>query len=73
MVSCLLSGQGPASSLNCPVIPVLEYLSTRNEFKLFALGVHLSPASLPVEDSFSVSSLKPNTVNILLACFSLGY
>ena len=44
MWSHLLSGQVPASSLNFPVIPVSEYLSTRNELKPFALGAHLSLA-----------------------------
>ena len=38
VVSYLLSGQGRASSLNCPVIPVSEYRSTRNKLKPFAPG-----------------------------------
>ena len=37
------SGQGPASSLNCPTIPVLEFQSTWNECisNLFTLGVRV--------------------------------
>ena len=46
VVSYLLSGQGPASSLNCPVILFSEYWSTRNDLKPFALGAHLSSASI---------------------------
>ena len=49
------SGQGPASSLNCPTIPILEFQSTWNEWisNLFTLGTrvgvdgggrHLPPA-----------------------------
>ena len=34
-----LSGQGSASSLNYPVIDILEFLSTGNEVKLLTLGV----------------------------------
>ena len=40
-------GRAQASSLDCPAIDILEFLSTGNEFQLFTLGgTHLSPASL---------------------------
>ena len=39
MASYLLSGQDPASSLNCSAIDVLEFLSIGNELKLLALGL----------------------------------
>ena len=38
MVSYLLSGQGPASPLDCPATDILEFLSTGNELKLLSLG-----------------------------------
>ena len=41
--------QGPASSLNCPVILILEFLSTGNESPIALPWVeaHLPPASVP--------------------------
>ena len=41
----LLSGQGPASSMDCPAIDMLEFLSTGNELKLLTLGrpIYLLP------------------------------
>ena len=38
VVSYLLSGQGPASPLDCPATDILEFLSTGNELKLLSLG-----------------------------------
>ena len=38
VVSYLLSGQGPASALDCPATDILEFLSTGNELKLLSLG-----------------------------------
>ena len=44
VVSYLLSGQGPASSLDCPTIDIVEFLSTGNELKLLTLGpIYLLP------------------------------
>ena len=45
LVSYLLSGQGPASSMDCPAIDMLEFLSTGNELKLLTLGrpIYLLP------------------------------
>ena len=44
VVFYLLSGQGPASSLDCPVIDILEFLSTGNELQLLTLGpIYLLP------------------------------
>ena len=37
VVLYLLSGQGPASSLNCPAIFILEFPSTGNELQLFTM------------------------------------
>ena len=56
VVSYLLSGQGPASSLNSPAMFVLEYRSTENEIQLFAPGTHLSPASESHYYSYSMES-----------------
>ena len=38
VVSDLLSEQGPVSSLDCPVIDILEFQSTVNELKLLTPG-----------------------------------
>ena len=35
----LLSGQGPAFSLDCPAMDILEFLSIGNKLKLLTLGV----------------------------------
>ena len=43
----LLSGQDPASSLDCLTVFPLEYPSTENKLPLFAPGARLSPASKP--------------------------
>ena len=44
VVFYLLSGQGPASSLDCPAIDILEFLSTENKLQLLALGpIYLLP------------------------------
>ncbi|KAJ8775921.1 hypothetical protein J1605_015984 [Eschrichtius robustus] len=46
VVFYLLSGQGPASSLNCPAIDILEFLSTGNELLLLTLRpIYLLPQS----------------------------
>ena len=46
VVSYLLSGQGPASSLDCPAFLVLEYRSTGNESPIaYPGGARLPPAS----------------------------
>ena len=47
----IISGKGLTSSLDCPAILLLEYLSTENEVQLFVLGVHLSPASTWLEEA----------------------
>ena len=49
VVSYPVSGQGPASSLNCPAIVILEYWSTGNKSSIAYPGGgegHLPPASL---------------------------
>ena len=38
VVPYLLSGQGPASPLDCPATDISEFLSTGNELKLLSLG-----------------------------------
>ena len=44
VVFYLLPGQGPASSLDCPAIDILEFLSTGNEFLLLTLRpIYLLP------------------------------
>ena len=45
VVSYLLSGQGPASSLNRPAVDILEFLFTGNELQLLTLGgpIYLLP------------------------------
>ena len=57
------SGQGPASSLNCPVILVLESRSIENEspiavwWEVGVMGWHLPHASLSVRDTWEVSAV----------------
>ena len=46
VVSYLLFEQGPASSLYCPAIFILECRSSENKFQLFASGANLSSASV---------------------------
>ena len=52
------SGQGPASSLNCPVTLVLESRSIENEspialwWEVGVMGWHLPHASLSVRDTW---------------------
>ena len=36
-ICVLLSEQGPASSLNCPAIDILEFLTTENELQLLTM------------------------------------
>ena len=44
VVFYLLSGQGPASSLDCPAIDILEPLSTGNKLQMLSLGpIYLLP------------------------------
>ena len=44
LVFYLLSGQGTASFLDCPVIDILEFLSRGNELLLLTLGpIYLLP------------------------------
>lgn len=38
VLSYLVSGQGPASSLNCPVIDILQFPATENALQLLSLG-----------------------------------
>ena len=48
VVSYFLSGQGQSSSLSCPPIDILEFMSTRTQLELLTVGggrVDLSPAS----------------------------
>ena len=48
VVSYFLSGQGQSSSLHCPPIDILEFVSTRTQLELLTMGggrVDLSPAS----------------------------
>ena len=40
------SGQGPAFSLFCPAIFLLEHPSIENKLQLFVPGAYLSPASI---------------------------
>ena len=57
------SGQGPASSLNCPVILVLESGSIENEspvalwWEVEIMDWHLPHASLSVRDTWKVSAV----------------
>ena len=45
MLSYLLSGQGPVSSLNCPATDILEVKSIGNEAPVVSLwGIHTPPA-----------------------------
>lgn len=45
MVAYLLSGQVPASSLNCPAILILQYWCTGNEFSTAHPGVGGYPST----------------------------
>ena len=60
VVSYLLCGQGPASSLNCPAILILEYQSTGNESPIAYAGrwgagaMYLLPHMFPFKPWFSL-------------------
>ena len=43
VVSCLLSGQGPASSLDCPTIDILEFSIHRKQTLMGQVGVPYLP------------------------------
>ena len=65
VVSPLLSGKGPVSSLDCPASDILEFLSIGNELQMISLGWE-SPSTACFKDNVTFIPLQKFTQRIIM-------